>query len=286
MTRIAVIGPGAVGTSIAVALSDEYEVTLVGRRAQTLTFEDYIDQTTRTLSVNALQEATEPFDLIFIAVKTHQLANVIAKLPELTHDKTTLILAQNGYGMLEQLKDYRAYQAVVYISGQKKDSHVTHFRDYKLHLQSDAVTEQLAQAFSATKLELVLEPYIQQAIWYKLIVNLGINTVTALGRDTARVLKDERMAELCHQLLIEGEQVARAEGIHFDTDFVTSIMNIYAGYPDEMGTSMYYDTMNQHPLEVEAIQGYIYRRAKAHQLDTPHLETIYTLLAYQNQSRL
>ncbi|MDK3610580.1 oxidoreductase [Staphylococcus pseudintermedius] len=286
MTRIAVIGPGAVGTSIAVALSDEYEVTLVGRRAQTLTFEDYVDQTTRTLSVNALQEATEPFDLIFIAVKTHQLANVIAKLPELTHDKTTLILAQNGYGMLEQLKDYRSYQAVVYISGQKKDSHVTHFRDYKLHLQSDAVTEQLAQAFSATKLELVLEPYIQQAIWYKLIVNLGINTVTALGRDTARVLKDERMAELCHQLLIEGEQVARAEGIHFDTDFVTSIMNIYAGYPDEMGTSMYYDTMNQHPLEVEAIQGYIYRRAKAHQLDTPHLETIYTLLAYQNQSRL
>lgn len=226
MTRIAVIGPGAVGTSIAVALSDEYEVTLVGRRAQTLTFEDYVDQTTRTLSVNALQEATEPFDLIFIAVKTHQLANVIAKLPELTHDKTTLILAQNGYGMLEQLKDYRAYQAVVYISGQKKDSHVTHFRDYKLHLQSDAVTEQLAQAFSATKLELVLEPYIQQAIWYKLIVNLGINTVTALGRDTARVLKDERMAELCHQLLIEGEQVAHAEGIHFDTDFVTSIMNI------------------------------------------------------------
>lgn len=99
--------------------SDEYEVTLVGRRAQTLTFEDYVDQTTRTLSVNAPKK-TEPFDLIFIAVKTHQLANVIAKLPELTHDKTTLILAQNGYGMLAQLKDYRAYQAVVYISGQKK----------------------------------------------------------------------------------------------------------------------------------------------------------------------
>lgn len=286
MTRIAVIGPGAVGTSIAVALSDQYEVTLLGRRHQTLTFEDYADQTTRTLSVNALQEATEPFDLIFIAVKTHQLANVIAKLPALTHDKTTLILAQNGYGMLEQLKDYHAYQAVVYVSGQKKDNHVTHFRDYKLHLQSDAITEQLDRAFSATKLKLVLEPHIQQAIWYKLIVNLGINTVTALGRDTARVLKDERMAELCRQLLIEGEQVARAEGIHFDADFVTSIMNIYAGYPDEMGTSMYYDTMNQHPLEVEAIQGYIYRRAKAHQLDTPHLETIYTLLAYQNQSRL
>ncbi|MEJ7542270.1 oxidoreductase [Staphylococcus intermedius] len=286
MTRIAVIGPGAVGTSIAYALSNRHDVTLLGRQNQTLTFEDYADQTTRTFTVSALQEVTQTFDVIFIAVKTHQLATVMSALPQLTDNHTTIILAQNGYGMLEQLKDYRAYQAVVYVSGQKKGSHVTHFRDYKLHIQSDIVTEQLAQIFSSTKLELVLEPHIQQAIWYKLIVNLGINTVTALGRDTARVLKDERMAKLCRQLLVEGKQVARAEGIHFDADFVTSIMNIYAGYPDEMGTSMYYDTMNQQPLEVDAIQGYIYQRAKAHQLDTPHLETIYTLLAYQNQSRL
>ena len=37
-------------------------------------------------------------------------------------------------------------------------------------------------------------------------------------------------------------------------------MKIYQGYPDEMGTSMYYDVLNQQPLEVEAIQGYIYQR--------------------------
>ena len=55
-------------------------------------------------------------------------------------------------------------------------------------------------------------------------------------------------------------------------------MAIYKGYPDEMGTSMYYDVMNQQPLEVEAIQGYIYERARYHQLETPYLDSVYIFL--------
>ncbi|ARJ50988.1 oxidoreductase [Staphylococcus lutrae] len=281
MTRIAVIGPGAVGTAIAVALSHQYPVTLLGRRNEALTFEDRVDHTVRSVEVKALDAVTQPFDLIFIAVKTHQLEDILPHLPRLAHTQTTLVLAQNGYGMLKYLQDYRAYQAVVYISGQKQGTHITHFRDYKLHLQADATTQQMAQLLSSTPLTLVLEQDIQTAIWYKLIVNLGINTVTALGRDTARVLQNVKMVQLCRNLLKEGAAVARAEGVHFDGDFVDSIMTIYDGYPDDMGTSMYYDTINQQPLEVDAIQGYIYQRAQAHQLDTPYLETVYTLLSYR-----
>ena len=55
-------------------------------------------------------------------------------------------------------------------------------------------------------------------------------------------------------------------------------MQIYAGYPDYMGTSMYYDIINHQPLEIEAIQGFIFRQAKSHNVNTPHLDTIYALL--------
>ena len=60
-------------------------------------------------------------------------------------------------------------------------------------------------------------------------------------------------------------------------------MTIYQGYPDEMGTSMYYDIVHQQPLEVEAIQGFIYRRAREHNLDTPYLDTIYSFYARINK---
>ena len=63
---------------------------------------------------------------------------------------------------------------------------------------------------------------------------------------------------LCRQLL--PDRVAQAEGLNFSEQTVDTIMTIYQGYPDEMGTSMYYDIVHQQPLEVEAIQGFIYRR--------------------------
>ena len=50
--------------------------------------------------------------------------------------------------------------------------------------------------------------------------------------------------------------VAQAEGLNFSEQTVDTIMTIYQGYPDEMGTSMYYDIVHQQPLEVEAIQVY------------------------------
>ena len=69
-----------------------------------------------------------------------------------------------------------------------------------------------------------------------------------------------------------------AEGITLPDTIVADIMHIYAGYPDHMGTSMYYDVINHQPLEVEAIQGFIYRKARTHHLSTPSLDTVYALL--------
>ena len=167
---------------------------------------------------------------------------------------------------------------MVYISGQKKDNEVTHFRDYRLHIEHDHRTEQLKRYLEHTKIELILEDHIETTIWYKLLVNLGINSITALGGNTAQILKISEVYQLCTRLLEEGKQVAMAEGITLPDTIVEDIMHIYAGYPDHMGTSMYYDVINHQPLEVEAIQGFIYRKARTHHLSTPSLDTVYALL--------
>ncbi|MDU2099081.1 MAG: oxidoreductase, partial [Staphylococcus sp.] len=221
---------------------------------------------------------TDPFDVIIVAVKTHQLESLVPDLNRLTHDETTIILAQNGYGLRSTLPFKYVYQAVVYISGQKKDDEVIHFRDYRLHIQHDRRTEQLKHYLEHTKIELILEDHIETTIWYKLLVNLGVNSITALGGNTAQILKIPEVYQLCTRLLEEGKQVAMAEGITLPDTIVEDIMHIYAGYPDHMGTSMYYDVINHQPLEVEAIQGFIYRKARTHHLSTPSLDTVYALL--------
>ena len=62
------------------------------------------------------------------------------------------------------------------------------------------------------------------------------------------------------------------------------MLNIYDGYPAEMGTSMYYDIVDGRSLEIDGIQGYLFYKARKHHLNTPILDTIYhLLLAQQNK---
>ena len=216
MLSVAIIGPGAVGTTIAYELQQSLpHTTLIGRHAKTITYYTVPHAPAQDIVVKGYEDVTNTFDVIIIAVKTHQLDAVIPHLTHLAHD-------------------------------------------------------------------IVLEANIQQAIWYKLLVNLGINSITALGRQTVAIMHNPEIRTLCRQLLLDGCRVAQAEGLNFSEQTVDTIMTIYQGYPDEMGTSMYYDIAHQQPLEVEAIQGFIYRRAREHNLDTPYLDTIYSFLrAYQ-----
>src|SRR5699024_447328 len=96
------------------------------------------------------------------------------------------------------------YQAVVYISGQKTEKQVTHFRDWtlKLPINNDTLLLKSLTKDSILNIECI-EDYYEQ-VWYKLLVNLGINTVTAITRQTAKVLKSDGIENLCRNLLIEG----------------------------------------------------------------------------------
>ncbi|PHK50028.1 oxidoreductase [Staphylococcus edaphicus] len=285
MHNVAIIGPGAVGSTIAFDLNNTpLEIRLLGRRTETLDY--YANNDTNhphQLNVLSLTEYYETVDVLFITVKIPHLDTVLKTYKHLLHENTLIILAQNGYGQLSKFEHPHVYQAVVYISGQRTGHTITHYRDHKLIVQNKHHTQRLRNILSNSPLELTLTHDIDQAIWYKLLVNLAINSVTALSRSTAAVLEVPGIKTLCRQLLLEGITIAKAEGIIFEPTIVSDILKIYDGYPAEMGTSMYYDIIDSRPLEIDGIQGYLYRKAREHQLATPILDTIYPLLLAQQK---
>ncbi|RRJ47583.1 oxidoreductase, partial [Pseudomonas aeruginosa] len=126
---IGVIGPCAVVTTIAIELQQAYPDTLlIGKQKNTLNYFPENGHLSKTISVTPYQDITQPLDIVFIAVKTYQLETVITQLSPIIHEETIIILAQNGYGQLELIPYPNSYQAVVYISGQKNNNDVTHFR--------------------------------------------------------------------------------------------------------------------------------------------------------------
>lgn len=276
---IAVIGPGAVGTTIAAEIKAVLPDTqLIGRHNKTMNY--FPENTSKALNVDVVSydNIKQSFDVIIIAVKTHQLQSVIQQLPTIAHKDSLIVLAQNGYGQAQHIPYQHVYQAVVYISGQKRNDSITHFRDYRLLIQDTSETRLLKQQLALSKIELILENDIERKIWYKLLVNLGINSITAIGHQPTKILQSAHIKKLCRAILNDGLKVAQSEGVHFPEQTIDKIMEIYQGYPDEMGTSMYYDVLNQQPLEVEAIQGYMYQKARLHKLNTPYLDTVYTFL--------
>lgn len=284
-----IIGPGAVGTTIAYELLrslDTDQVHLFGKKAWKVPYRQRDTEEQSELQTQTLAHFDDTLDVLFIAVKTHQLDHVIEQMAHIIDDDTLIILAQNGHGQLEKIDYPHVYQAVVYISGQKTEEGVIHFRDRILQVQEDEFTSELAQHLADTRLELQLKDDIEVEIWYKLLVNLGINSVTAVGRQTAAILRVPEIRNLCRNLLEEGQRIAEAAGIVLPETIVEDIMKIYAGYPDEMGTSIYYDIINGAPLEVDAIQGFMYRKGQELGLYTPYLETVYSILAAAENGKL
>lgn len=140
---IAIIGSGAVGTTLAVELKKVLPDTeLIGRQDKLMTYFPENTSNGCHIKVTSFNHINHTFDVIIIAVKTHQLDDVIKQLPKITHDNSLIILAQNGYGQLNKLPYQHVFQAVVYISGQKVNNKVQHFRDYQLCIQDSTLTRQ------------------------------------------------------------------------------------------------------------------------------------------------
>ncbi|WP_083195442.1 oxidoreductase [Staphylococcus carnosus] len=284
-----IIGPGAVGTTIAYELMRTFnsnQVHLFGKREGKVLYQQRYTKEEAVIETETLARFNDTLDVLFISVKTHQLDRVIEQMEHVIEDDTVIILAQNGHGQIEKIDHPHVYQTVVYISGQKTDEGVVHFRDRILQLQEDEYTAELVEQLEDTRLEFQLQSHIETYIWYKLLVNLGINSVTAAGRQTASILKVPEIRNLCRNLLEEGQRIAEAAGIVLPETIVEDIMKIYAGYPDDMGTSMYYDIINGAPLEVDVIQGFIYRTGQSLELYTPYLETIYSILAASENGKI
>ena len=77
-------------------------------------------------------------------------------------------------------------------------------------------------------------------------------------------------------IIKKGHQVAEASGIQFPHTIVDDIMQMPAILI--IWGQVCIDIINHQPLEIEAIQGFIFRQAKSHNVNTPHLDTIYALL--------
>jgi 2-dehydropantoate 2-reductase len=136
----------------------------------------------------------------------------------------------------------------------------------------------IAQIFNAAGLETRVTENVRRELWRKLVLNAGVNPLSALLEwDTRRLSHDPQVSALVRDIMHETVRVGRAEGIELDDEDAREMFDLIEGFAP-IRTSMLVDLDHGRETEMDAICGALLRRSERHEVDVPVLRTVAALL--------
>ena len=298
--KVVIIGPGALGCLLAASLTIKLDQSRDIYSALDLWLLDYKPDRAQYLNDNGLileegnRKITCPIkatvapreigqaDIIILCVKSPQVAAGLQLAAKLVHDDTLLVTLQNGIGHLELLKDGQKLPSIVLgVTAQGANmlapGHVCHAGDGLTRigfLKSANFTKSLLLAKVCNLLnnggiETVIVDNILDYLWSKLLINAGINALTAINRcPNGRLLESAATKEKLTAAVREGEAVARALGIELAGDPLAITLDVCRKTAQNL-SSMLQDVNNKRPTEIDSINGEIAAAGRRLGIPTP-----------------
>lgn len=276
MTTIALIGPGAVGGTVAAWLAQNpaLSVTVCARTP----FERLEIQTPggpiRAAPVVLTDPAkARPVDWVLIATKTYDTASADAWLDVLVGPDTRLAVLRNGVEHLEPFLDRlpaeRIVPAVVDIPAERSaPGQILQRRDGSIRVPDDAAGRAFVTLFAHTPIAVSTTTDFKTEAWKKLALNCA-GAVNALVLKPSGVAHDEAVAEVMRTLVRECVAVGRAEGADLSDDLPDAVIAGYRSAAPDGINSLHADRMAGRPMELDARNGVIVRRGVRHGIATP-----------------
>ncbi|OFV67219.1 MAG: 2-dehydropantoate 2-reductase [Candidatus Syntrophoarchaeum caldarius] len=294
--KIVVIGAGALGSLFGGLLaSSGEEVVLVGRKKHV----DAINA--RGLRISGLTDAiinikasTQPeeADLILFTVKSYDTETTASKL--IIKEDTTILSLQNGLGNEEKIAEVVGSEHVIggitshgalFI----EPGHVKHtgIGDTVIGELDGSITQRvkdISRILNNAGIKTEVTDSIKHKIWEKLVVNVGINALTAIvGVNNGKLLEIPELNLLMQDAGLEAIRVARGAKIELEDDLIGYIEDV-ARKTAANRSSMLQDVSKGKRTEIDAINGMIVEMGTKLGIDTP-VNRIFTLLIKSIEKR-
>jgi 2-dehydropantoate 2-reductase len=281
--KIAVLGPGSLGTLLAAYLAESgLPTTLVDHRperAQWLMEHGVVIEGCRgahrvRVPVVAAASAVGAVDLVIVCVKAYQTRAAVAEHRALVGPSTVVWSIQNGLGNVEAMAEVVPRERLVGGSttmgaNRKGPGHIHHAGEGETLIgelqggRSERV-ETVARVLSAAGIPVKVSTEIQRIIWQKLLINVGINALTGiLGVRNGVLVEHAPTQELMARAVAEAVRVAGEQGLLFDEAQVQARVREVAQRTGQNRSSMLQDILAGRPTEVEYINGAISRLGDA-----------------------
>ncbi len=294
--RLLVAGIGAMGSLFAARLAPHAAVTMLGhwpaqvdaiRRKGILLQELDGRRSTRTVAITDDPGEIGPVDGVLVLVKSTQTARTALELAALFYPPPRVLTLQNGLGNREKLA--AALPATRLTQGSTAQGATLIRPGWVRHAGNGETTLARGDAFWADLLTsagfpISLSEAIDGVIWGKLVVNAGINPLTALLQKPNGYLVENETARACMARAAgEAAAVARRLGIPLPFADPAAAAAAVARATASNHSSMWQDLARGARSEIEAITGEIVARGRALGVPTPVNE--YLLEAVRTRER-
>ncbi|MBJ7223478.1 MULTISPECIES: oxidoreductase [unclassified Brenneria] len=283
---IALIGPGAIGTTIAAVLHEvDRTPVLCGRTAhpRLILRHDDGEVVVPGPVLSNPSTVTHPFDLVFVAVKTTQVADSADWLAALCNENTVICALQNGVEQKTLLEPYvngaTVLPSVVWFPAQREpDASVWLRAKPRLTLPDVPQSQQVADALSGTRCTVELSADFLSIAWRKLLQN-AVAGLMVLANRRAGMFSREDITQLALAYLRECLTVARAQGAVLHDNVAQEIVDGFQHAPADLGTSILADRQANRPLEWDIRNGVVQRYGCSQGIPTPISDVLVPLLA-------
>jgi len=225
-------------------------------------------------------------ELVILFVKSTQTETASGIARQLAGDTGSVLTLQNGMGNADIIAEYidperilagtTSHGATLLEAGSIRHAGVgpTTLGAWSTTETGFENARRVADFFTTAGIETKAVEDVHSVVWNKLLINIGINAITALsGIKNGRLPDLECTRDISRAAVEEAMTLARAVGVQINEDAVEHVLKV-AQATAANRSSMGQDVDNRRQTEISTINGYIVREANKHGIDVPVNRTL------------
>jgi len=294
--RALVVGAGAVGAAVAgiIAARDPQAVSVLAaaERLERYRSQGFLLNGARRDFRLVSPEEPGHAELVVVAVKNHQLPQAIRDMGGHVGPRTLILPLLNGITSEDDLAAAFGREKVLYamifgIDAVREENRTIYSSTGKIHFGDAANTpgawsgrvSRVAAFFERTGVACVIPQDMMRSLWYKFMINVGINQVSAVIRAPYRVFQTDPEAKaVMEAAMAETVALSKAMGTGLVDSDITAWYRTLSSFGPEGKTSMLQDVEARRKTEVEAFADTMVSLGRKAGVPTPVNATLSRLL--------
>jgi 2-dehydropantoate 2-reductase len=281
---VAILGAGAMGAAYAAMFSEaaDFDVCFVadGERVERLKRGLTVNGRPYQVKVLGPGDAAGPADLILVALKHHHLREALPQIETLVGEDTTILSVMNGLESEEIIGAIYGMDKMVLAIALGIDA-VRGLDGFRYSQPGKIIfgatpqtgagrTRRLGEALTRAGIPNEVPDDIRRAVWWKFMINVGINQASAVLQAPYEVFQSSTDARaLMRMLMAEVTTLAERTGIDLGTKDMDAWDQVLSGLAPKGKTSMLQDIESGRKTEVEIFAGKMSDLGEQYHVPTP-----------------